>query len=369
MRIAAAVAHRPRQPFVVEEVELPDLQQTDVLVRVVAVGICHSDIASRDGHLPAPFPAIFGHEGAGVVERVGDHVRNVVPGDHVVLAPDSDGSCERCASGEPTYCEKFLELNFQAGTNGRTAQLADGRRASLKYFGQSSFAHYAVAGERSVVKVRRDLPLKLLGPLGCSIQTGAGTVMNGLRPQPGSSIAILGTGPVGMAAVLGSVVSGCGTIIAVDRNDSKLELAKELGATAVINTARMPDVASAIRSRVPRGVDFMVDAAGAPALTGMALCGLARRGTLGLVASAPSPETVLDLPWSAVLLQGLTIRGFVEGNSVPDYFIPRLIDLYTQGRFPFDKLVRFYPFEEINRAVEDQRNGIAIKPILEVSVA
>jgi aryl-alcohol dehydrogenase len=193
--------------------------------------------------------------------------------------------------------------------------------------------------------------------------------MNGLKPRPGSSIAILGSGPVGMAAILGSVVSGCGTVIAVDRNDGKLELAKRLGATAVINTTRMPDVATAIRAQVPRGVNFIVDAAGAPALTGIALGGLARRGTLCLVASAPSPETTLDLPWSGVLVQGLTIRGFVEGNSVPDFFIPRLIDLYTQGRFPFDKLVRFYPFDEINRAVEDQRNGVAIKPILEVSAA
>jgi aryl-alcohol dehydrogenase len=217
MKSTAAVAHSLRTPFVLEEVELPDLQHTDVLVRIVAVGICHTDIASRDGQLPAPFPSIFGHEGAGIVERVGEGVRKVAPGDHVVLAPDSDGTCEQCESGEPTYCELFLELNFQAGTNGRTAQLADGRHASIKYFGQSSFAHYAVAGERSVVKVRKDLPLKLLGPLGCSIQTGAGTVMNGLRPRPGSSIAILGTGPVGMAAILGSVISGCGTVIAVDR--------------------------------------------------------------------------------------------------------------------------------------------------------
>jgi aryl-alcohol dehydrogenase len=369
MKSTAAVAHSLRTPFVLEEVELPDLQDTDVLVRIVAVGICHTDIASRDGQLPAPFPSIFGHEGSGIVERVGEGVRKVAPGDHVVLAPDSDGTCEQCASGEPTYCERFLELNFQAGTDGRTAQLADGRHASIKYFGQSSFAHYAVAGERSVVRVRKDIPLKLLGPLGCSIQTGAGTVMNGLRPRPGSSIAILGSGPVGMAAILGSVLAGCATIIAVDRNDGKLELAKRLGVTVVINTTRMPDVASAIRSLVPRGVDFIVDAAGAPALTGIAVGGLARRGTLGLVASAPSPETTLDLPWSSVLVQGLTIRGFVEGNSVPDLFIPRLIDLYTQGRFPFDKLVRFYPFDEINRAVEDQRNGVAIKPILEVSAA
>jgi aryl-alcohol dehydrogenase len=369
MKSKAAVVHSLRSPFVVEEIELPDLQHTDVLVRIVAVGICHSDIASRDGQLLAPFPAIFGHEGAGVVERVGDHVRKVAPGDHVVIAPDSDGTCEQCASGGPMYCEHFLELNFQAGANGRTARLADGRSAFIKYFGQSSFAHYSVAGERNVVKVRKDLPLKLLGPLGCGIQTGAGTVMNGLRPQPGSSIAVLGIGSVGMAAILGSVVSGCATIIAVARSDSRLELASRLGATHVINTTRTPDLGRAIRAVVDRGVDFIVDAAGADTLIGSALDGLARRGTLALVAAAPSPERKLELPWNRVLVQGQAVRGFVEGSSIPDVFIPRLIELYTQGRFPFDKLVRFYRFDEINRAVEDQRNGIAIKPILEVAAA
>jgi aryl-alcohol dehydrogenase len=369
MKSAAAVAHSPRQPFVVEEIDLPELDHTDVLVRIVAVGVCHTDIASRDGQLPAPFPAVFGHEGAGVVEGIGGHVKKVVPGDHVVLAPDSDGTCAQCASGEPTYCEGFLELNFQAGANGRTALLADGRQASIKYFGQSSFAHFAIVSERSVVRVRKDLPLKLLGPLGCGIQTGAGTVMNGLRPQPGSSIAILGCGAVGLAAILGSVVSGCAAIIAVDRNDNKLELARRLGATHSINTTRTPELGSALREIVHRGVNFVVDAAGVNALISMAVTGLARRGTIGLVAVPPSPERTLDLPWASLLLQGQAVRGFMEGNSIPDIFIPRMIELHAQGRFPFDKFVRYYPFNEINRAIEDQRNGSAIKPILEVSVA
>ena len=369
MKTAAAIAHTLRSPFVIEEVELPELQPTEVLVRIVGVGICHTDIASRDGQLPAPFPAIFGHEGSGVVEGVGALVGKVNSGDHVVLAPDSDGTCEQCASGEPTYCERFLELNFQAGTNGRAAQLADGRRASIKYFGQSSFAYYAVVSERSVVKVRKELPLKLLGPLGCSVQTGAGTVMNGLRPQPGSSIAILGTGAVGLAALLGAVVSGCATIVAVDRIDSRLELARRLGATHTINTTHTPDLGKAIRTVAPRGVDFLVDSAGVDALIQMALVGLATRGTLGLVAVPPSPERRLQLPWASLLIQGQAVRGFVEGNSIPEIFIPRMIDLYAQGRFPFDKFVRFYPFAEINRAVDDQRNGHAIKPILEVSGA
>lgn len=367
MKSVAAVAHSPHSPFVVQDVELPELQHTEVLVRIVSVGVCHTDIASRDGQLPAPFPAVFGHEGAGVVERVGVSVTKVAPGDHVVLAPDSDGTCALCASGAPTYCERFLELNFQAGPTGRTARLPDGRSASIKYFGQSSFAHYAVAGERGVVKVRKDLPLTLLGPLGCSVQTGAGTVMNGLRAQPGSSIAVLGTGAVGMAAVLGAVVCGCTTIIAIDRIDSRLELARRLGATHAINTTRTPDVGTAIRAIVERGVHAIVDAAGAPGLIAAALAGLGKRGTLALVAVPPTPEKTFDMPWSSLLAQGHTVRGFIEGDSIPDVFIPRLCELYAQGRLPFDQLVRFYPFHEINRAVDDQRHGRTIKPILEVS--
>jgi aryl-alcohol dehydrogenase len=369
MKTAAAVAHGLRTPFVVEDIELPDLQDTEVLIRIVAVGVCHTDLASLDGQLPAPFPAIFGHEGAGVVERVGDRVRKVIPGDHVVLAPDSDGTCEQCPAGAPTYCERFLELNFQAGTNGRTAALADGRRASIKYFGQSSFAHHAVVSERSVVTVRKDLPLKLLGPPGCGIQTGAGTVMNGLRPQRGSSMAIRRAGAVGLAAILGAVVSGCAKIIAVDRNDTKLELAKRLGATDTINTKQVPGLGSSIRSVVPRGVNFLVDAAGVDALIGTALTSLAKRGTLGLEAVPPSAEKKVDVPWASVLVQGQTVRGFMEGNSIPDIFIPQMLDLYAEGRFPFDNFVRLYPFADINRAVEDQRDGIAIKPILEVAAA
>ena len=172
-----------------------------------------------------------------------------------------------------------------------------------------------------------------------------------------------------MAALLGAVVSGCATIIAVDRVDSRLELARQLGATHVINTTHAPDLASAIRAVVPRGVDFVVDSAGVDALIKMAMASLAPRGTLALVATPPGADRRLDLPWGSVLLQGQVIRGFIEGNSIPDIFIPRLIELYAQGRFPFDKLVRFYPFTDINRAVEDQRKGNAIKPILEVSAA
>jgi aryl-alcohol dehydrogenase len=369
VKTIAATVSSPKAPFVLEEAELPELSSSDVLVRVVGVGICHTDLASRDGTLNAPFPSILGHEGAGIVERVGSGVRKLAPGDHVVLCPASDGSCGRCQTGEPMYCDQFNALNFQTDKDGPMATLAGGRRAYLKYFGQSSFAQLALASERNAVKVRADVDLRLLGPLGCGIQTGAGTVINGLRARVGSSIVILGTGAVGLAAILGAVVSGCAVVIAIDRVKTKLHLAQSLGATHVIDTSEVSDIAAAIRQIIPRGVDYIVDSAGVPALITASLSALARLGTLGLVAVPPSADRRLEVPWFSMLLQGQIVQGFTEGNSVPDLFIPQMIDLYAQGRFPFDKLIRLYPFDQINKATEDLHAGSIIKAVLEMEVS
>jgi aryl-alcohol dehydrogenase len=365
VKTLAAIVSSAKAPFVFEEAELPELSAFDVLVRIAGVGICHTDLASRDGLLGAPFPSVFGHEGAGIVERVGSAVTKVVPGDHVVLSPASDGSCAQCQTGAPMYCEHFNDLNFQTNQDGPVALLTGGRSAHLKYFGQSSFAQYALASERNAVKVRTDVDLRLLGPLGCGIQTGAGTVINGMRARVGSSVAIIGTGAVGLAAILGAVVSGCTLIIAIDRVASRLALAQTLGATHVVNTNDESDVAAAIRRIVPRGVDYIVDSAGVPALISATLGSLARLGTLGLVAVPPTADRKLELPWFSVLLQGQVVQGFTEGNSVPDMFIPQMIDLYREGKFPFDKLIRVYPFKEIDHAIEDQRSGKTIKAVLE----
>jgi aryl-alcohol dehydrogenase len=364
MKCLAAVARAAKAPFVIEEIDVPEPAEDEVLVRIVGVGICQTDLASRDGLLGAPFPSVFGHEGAGVVERVGHCVTKLKPGDHVVLAPASDGFCEQCQGGAPMYCERFNELNFQRSPDQRSAPLANGGHAYLKYFGQSSFAHLALASERNAVKVRKDVPLKILGPLGCGIQTGAGTIMNGLKPPPGSSIAVLGAGAVGLAALLGASVCGCATIIAIDRVESRLEVAKCLGATHIINTENEPDLANAIRAIAARGVNYIVDSAGVPALAGASLGGLAIRGTLGLVAVPPNVDRTLEVPWSSFLAQGQRVEGFVEGNSIPDIFIPRMIDLFAQGLFPFDQLISFYRFDAINEAIEDQRQGKVIKAVL-----
>lgn len=364
MKTIAAVSHGPEQPFSIERIELPEVGSSEVLVRLVATGLCHTDIASRDGLLGQPFPSIFGHEGAGIVEAVGAGVSKVQPGDHVVLAPLSDGSCAQCQRGAPMYCESFDALNLLTRPTGPVATLADGSSARIKYFGQSSFALHALAEERNTIKVSKDVPLELLGPLGCGIQTGAGTVMNGLKPPAGASIAIIGTGAVGLAALLGAVVCGCAIIIAVDRVESRLELAQTLGATHVVDTSDGRDLATALRELVPDGVDYVVDAAGVPVLVTQAIGGLGKLGTLGLVAVPPTPDRMLELPWLAMLLAGQKVQGFIEGDSVPDVFINRMIALYEQGRFPFDRLISFYDFEDINEAVADQHAGATIKAVL-----
>ena len=369
MKTQAAVSRAPNLPFALEEVELPDPGPGEVLVRIVATGLCHTDIASRDGLLGQPFPSIFGHEGAGIVEQVGAGVTKVQIGDHVVLAPMSDGTCTECQGGAPMYCERFDELNLLTAPQGATARLNDGATARIKYFGQSSFALYALAWERNAVKVPADVDLTLLGPLGCGIQTGAGTVMNGLKPAAGSSIAIIGTGAVGLAAILGAVVCGCATVIAVDRVQSRLDLARSLGATHVIDTGDGRDVGQSLRAIARHGVDYVVDSAGVPALVYQALGGMAKLGTLGLVAVPPSPDRKLELPWLSMLLAGQKVQGFIEGDSRPDLFINRMIDLYRQGRFHFDRLIRTYDFADINQAVDDQHAGTTIKAVLKMASA
>lgn len=367
MRTKAAVSRAPKQDFVIEEVELPHPKAGQVLVRVVGVGLCHTDLASRDGLLVAPFPSIFGHEAAGVVAAVGAGVTKVALGDAVVLAPMSDGDCPKCQVGEPMYCDHFSRLNFQTDPEGPVARLEDGATARIEFFGQSSFAEYALAHERNTIKVPNDERLEMMGTLGCGIQTGAGTVMNGLKPEAGSTIVILGAGAVGLAALMGAVVCGCATIIVVDRVAAKLELAKSLGATHAVDTSDVADLGAAIRAILPRGADAVVDTAGVPALIDQAINGLANRGTLALVAVPPTPDRQLELPWLSMLLAGQKVQGFIEGDSIPDIFIPRMIELNRQGRFPFEKLITTYAFADINKAVRDLHDGVVVKAVLQVS--
>jgi aryl-alcohol dehydrogenase len=249
----------------------------------------------------------------------------------------------------------------------RHGKTADGKNVALKFFGQSSFAEFALANERNTIKVRKDAPLELLGPFGCGIQTGAGTILNGLKPKMGSSIAIIGCGSVGLSGLLASVVSGCTTIIAVDVVESRLQLARSLGATHVVNGKSDAGLEAEIRKIVPDGVNYILDTTALPSLVRAAANSLSLRGHLGLVGVPRKMDEVFTLDVIRNLATGVTIQYFLEGDSVPQKFIPALVDLYMQGKFPVDKLVTYYPFDQINEAVSDQLSGRVTKPILRLN--
>ena len=363
MEIKAAVIYEKSGEFVIDQLQLSDPRDDEVLVKVVAVGICHTDLAAREGHLPIPPPpSVFGHEGAGIVEKVGARVTKVKPGDHVVLAWDCCGICSSCLSGNHPNCLNFFLHNFHGARPDGSATLHKGdQEIHGVFFNQSSFADYALANERNVVKVREDIPLDILAPLGCGVMTGSGAVMNSLNARPGSSIAIFGVGPVGISAVLGAVVCGCTTIIAVDIKPERLTAAKELGATHVINSGKENPV-EAILKIMEGGVNFSLECVGNPQVLRQAVDVLARLGVCGLLGVVPpGTEVALDMD---LIMNGRTVKGIVEGDAIPDLFIPNLVELYHQGQFPYDKMITHYPFDDINQAVEDMEKGKVIKPVL-----
>lgn len=364
--INAAVARKTGEPLIIEELQLDEPRANEVRVRLVATGICHTDAIVRDGVYPTPLPLVLGHEGAGVVEAVGSAIRekDVRVGDHVVLSAAYCGTCRRCRAGKMAYCENLFEEDFGGRRrDGSTSLSKDGEMISSHFFGQSSFATYANVVQESVVVIPKDVPLELMGPLGCGLQTGAGAVLNELRPVPASSIAVFGTGAVGSAAIMAARSAGCATIVAVDLHDSRLELAKELGATHVVNSGQEDVVAALMRITGDRGLDYAVDSTAVPAVLRQAAESLGILGTLALVGAAKS-GTDVQFEIGDSLIKGWTFKTVVQGSSVPQVFISQLVELWRQGRFPFDKLVKFYPLSDINQAFEDSRNGSVIKPMI-----
>ncbi|MCT2588882.1 NAD(P)-dependent alcohol dehydrogenase [Streptomyces sp. N2-109] len=364
MKVTAAVSTAPQAPFEMRELELSALAPDELRVRLVATGVCHTDALVRDQAYPTPLPAVLGHEGAGVVEETGRDVRSVRPGDQVVLSFDSCGQCDHCRSGAPGYCRSLLALNFSGRRPDGSSTLHDGREPlSSRFFGQSSFATHANVAERSVVKVDPGLPLELLGPLGCGVLTGAGAVFHTFRPPAGSSIAVFGTGAVGASALLAAQVAGCATLIAVDVLGSRLEFARALGATHTVDPNAGDPVEQIREITGGRGVAYALETTGLPAVLRQAADSLDIRGTVGLVgAAAPGTETSFETGLS--LTKGWTLRMIIEGDAVPQVFVPRLIELWSRGRFPFDRLITPYPFAKIDDAFRDSANGDAVKPVL-----
>jgi len=343
-----------------EEVELPPLVAGQVLVEVRGVGFCHTDLIGRSGLLGDQFlPAVLGHEGSGVVEAVGPGVVDLAVGDHVVLTFDSCGRCRVCRSGAPAYCVSFEQRNLSGLGDGTSAAATDGggRRLTSRWFGQSSFARHAITSERNTVRVDKDVPIELLGPLGCGVQTGAGVVLNAMRLAPGQSVAVFGVGAVGLAAVMAAAVSGACEIVAVEVNESRRHLALELGATRAVD-GNEADLVAAVRG-CGAGFDFSVDTTGLGQVMAVAVRVLGRPGRCVLVGAGTDTITVFPSE-----LAGRELTYVYEGSAVPQEFIPHLVRLWRSGRFPFDRLIRQYPLDDIDRAEADAVEGRTVKPVL-----
>lgn len=360
----AALVSKLGKSFDIVDAEIDEPREREVLVRIRGVGICHTDIAAAEQQLPFQLPAVLGHEGAGIVERVGSGVTKVAPGDHVVLTFSSCGRCPNCSRGQPAYCAEFGALNgIGRRADGSSAVHVAGAPVSSFFFGQSSFAQYALTGERNVVAIDRRVPLELMGPLGCGIQTGAGAIMRAMDVGEGASLLVTGGGAVGLSAVMAAAVRKCAVVIVSEPHPGRRALALTLGATHAIDPLG-GDLAETVRGIIAAGVDYALDTSGrAEVISASADC-LATLGTLGLVGVPADPTSLFASNLLGLIGRGITVRGIIEGDSDPDTFIPELVKLYHAGQFPLDKLCATYPLDAINHAVADQLGGRCVKPIL-----
>ena len=364
MQIQAAVVRERSGSFVIEAVELCAPRADEIVVRVVASGLCQTDLHARDGYYESPYPAVYGHEGAGIVHAVGGAVRSLKPGDHVVMSYPWCGGCANCARHMPNYCVHGRRLK-SAGTRADGSTLLaekNGTPVYSAFFQQSSFGTFALTQERYAVKVRSDAPLEQLGPLACSGQTGAGAVLNVLKPAAGDGFAVFGVGAVGLAALMAAKIAGCGPIVAVDIHDHRLALARELGATHTINHRTCADVTGEIRKFASGGVRHAVETSAVPAVLREGVECLMPAATCVLLGSArKGTEVALEMPF---VQQGRLVRGVVQGDSVPQQFIPKLVDLIMAGKFPIERMITFYDFADIERAARESAAGTVIKPVL-----
>jgi aryl-alcohol dehydrogenase len=360
----AAVVESGGAPFTLSDVTLDEPGPREAVVRMVATGLCHTDLGVASGGLPFPLPGVLGHEGAGVVEAVGSAVTGVAPGDHVVLSFTSCGDCRNCDGGHPAYCATWLPLNLLGGrrADGTSTISRDGQPLGGHFFGQSSFAERALVDERSLVKVDPDVPLESVAPLGCGVQTGVGAVWNVLKPVTGSTIVVLGAGAVGLSAVMAAALTPATTIVAVDRVGERLALAKELGATHTVNAGEQ-DLGEALAAITGgQGADGVVETTGNVGVLRQGVDALGARGTLVVVGAPPfGTEVSLDVNG---LLGGKRVVGLTLGDAETQSFIPALVRLVKEGRLPLHRLISTYPFADIDQAVRDMGAGKAIKPVL-----
>ncbi|GAA5919696.1 hypothetical protein JCM1841_005237 [Sporobolomyces salmonicolor] len=369
MKTQAYVLAEKDAPFKLEEVELAEPEVNEVLVKITACGLCHTDLGIQNGGLPSPYPNVAGHEGSGKVLKVGSAVTRVKEGDSVLLSFAHCLDCGPCKIGYPAACEQFGAVNFGRQRNAQIGSKpgikgAKGEEIFGAFFGQSAFAQHAVVVETSVVKVPSDADLVMLAPLGCGLQTGAGAVLNFLKPPKESSISIIGVGAVGCAALFAAVYLGIKTIVVVDLVDKRLELAKSFGATHTFN-AKDPEIVKKIKALTPynMGTEYSVECTGNKAAIMTAWEALANRGHL-VSCGTPGPGNPLPFGIFENLLASKTYTGLTEGASNPPEFLPLLIKLYNEGHFPVDKISKTFAMDKLDDACHAMHTGETIKPII-----
>jgi aryl-alcohol dehydrogenase len=365
MEIRAAIT-KEKGSLSIEKMQLAEPRATEVLVKIVASGVCHTDAAGIQGFIPwVKYPMVFGHEGVGIVEQVGSAVESLKPGDRVGLTFPSCGNCSYCISGAPYACDHVNDLFFSGAYKDGTYRISQNGKDIGSFFGQGAFADHVIVDARNAVKIVGvpDEKIKYLCSPGCGVQTGAGAVLNRCKPEPASTLVVFGVGGVGMAAVMAAKIAGCVKIIAVDIVPERLELSKEFGATDTINAKEVSDVVSKIKDLTDGGAHYSVEVSGVASVSLQAIQCLRRLGT-AVVSSVTGPAEISIAIEGMLMNPSVTFAGLTEGASNPQDFIPRLVEYYKAGQLPIDKLVQFYPFEDIQRGFDDSHSGKTIKPIL-----
>jgi alcohol dehydrogenase len=365
-RMGAPTPYAASKPLSITEVDLDPPGRGEVLVKIAAAGLCHSDLSVIDGNRPRPLPMVLGHEAAGVVEDLGPGVDDLTVGDHVVMVfVPSCGHCVPCAEGRPALCEPG------AAANGNGTLLSGARRIHCDgadvnhHLGCSAFAEYATVARRSLVKIDRELPLDEAALFGCAVMTGVGAVINTARVQAGSSVAVIGLGGVGLAALLGAVAAGARSVMAVDLSDDKLGLARQLGATETFN-AGISDAAEAIRAATNGGVEYAFEMAGSVRAMDLAYK-ITRRGGATVTAGLPPPTHTFNIPQVNLVAEERTVKGSYVGTCVPTRDIPRYIELYRRGRLPVDRLMSSHiKLDDINLGFDLLHEGKAVRQIVEI---
>ncbi len=364
MKAKAAVLFEIGKGLEICDVEVQDPKEGEILVRMVAAGVCHSDLHVMTGHLIGPTPSILGHEGSGIVEAVGPRVTSLKPGDHIIpIWRLSCNTCEHCTDARPALCEEGMEIRMSGRFHDGTTRFKLKGEEIKHFMGVSTFSEYSVMSERQALKIPKDFPLDIACLVGCGVITGLGAVFNCAQVKPGSSVVVFGTGGIGLNIVQGAAIAGAEKIIAVDLLDNKLEIAKQFGATHTIN-ASDENVVEKVRDLSDGGVNYGFEAVGSEKILRQTFDCVRKRGIAVAIGVSPM-TTEVSVPLMSLIFEEKILTGSVYGSARPFIDIPKLIALYKAGKLKLDELLtRKYPFAEINEAYAAMERGEVARSIV-----